>query len=187
MWKRLLVAGGVILPLVALLAFGFARNAREIPSPLVGTPAPAFELALFDGGAVRLEELRGKVVFLNFWASWCPPCREEARMLEAAWQAYRDRDVIFVGANIQDQEPNARAFLEEFGISYPNGIDRGSRVAIDYGVWGLPETFIVDRTGRVTYKHVGGIGWATLTARLDEALQGTAQPGEGKGEYRAIR
>jgi cytochrome c biogenesis protein CcmG/thiol:disulfide interchange protein DsbE len=187
MWKRLLVAGGVTLPLVALLAFGFTRNAREIPSPLVGKPAPAFELALIDGGTARLEDLRGKVVFLNFWASWCPPCREEARMLEAAWQAYRDRDVIFVGANIQDQEPNARAFLEEFGVTYPNGIDRGSRVAIDYGVWGLPETFIIDRTGRITYKNVGGIGWATLTARLDEALRGTALPGEGKGEYRAIR
>jgi cytochrome c biogenesis protein CcmG, thiol:disulfide interchange protein DsbE len=187
MWKRLLVAGAVTLPLVALLAFGFTRNAREIPSPLVGKPAPAFELALFDGGTARLEDLRGKVVFVNFWASWCPPCRDEARMLEAAWQAYRDRDVVFVGANIQDQEPNARAFLEEFGVTYPNGIDRGSRVAIDYGVWGLPETFIIDRTGRITYKHVGGIGWATLTARLDEALQGTARPGEGKGEYRAIR
>ncbi len=187
MWKKVLIPVVVVVPIIALLAFGFTRNPREIPSPLVGKPAPAFTLTRFDGGTVSLEELRGKVVFLNFWASWCPPCRAEARMLEAAWQAYRDRDVVFVGANIQDQEPAARAFLEEFGITYPNGVDRGSRTAIDYGVWGLPETFIIDRTGRITYKHVGGIGWATLTARLDEALQGIVSASEGKGDYRSIR
>ncbi len=187
MWKKVLISMAVIVPIIALLAFGFTRDAREIPSPLIGKPAPAFTLGRFDGGTVNLEELRGKVVFLNFWASWCPPCRAEARMLEAAWQAYKDRDVVFVGANIQDQEPDARAFLEEFGITYPNGLDRGSRIAIDYGVWGLPETFIIDRTGRIAYKHVGGIGWATLAARLDEALQGIAVPSEGKGDYRPIR
>ncbi len=127
------------------------------------------------------------MVFLNFWASWCPPCRAEARTLEAAWRAYRDRDVVFVGINIQDQESNARAFLEEFGITYPNGIDRGSRIAIDYGLWGVPETFIIDRTGRITYKHIGLLGWETVTARLDEALQGIVSTGEGKGEYQSIR
>lgn len=186
-WKKLLIVFAVIAPIVALLAFGFTREAREIPSPIIGKQAPAFTLTLFDGKTVSLEELRGKVVFLNFWASWCPPCRAEARMLEAAWQSYKERDVVFIGANIQDQDANARAFLKEFGISYPNGIDRGSRIAIDYGVWGLPETFIIDRAGRITYKHVGAIGWPILTAKLGEALQGTASAEEGKGDYRAIR
>lgn len=108
-------------------------------------------------------------------------------MLEAAWQAYKDRDVVFIGANIQDQDANARAFLEEFGITYANGTDRGSRIAIEYGVWGLPETFIIDRAGRITYKHVGAIGWPILAAKLDEALQGVASLGEGKGDFRPIR
>lgn len=108
-------------------------------------------------------------------------------MLEAAWQKYKDADVVFVGANIQDQDASAREFLKEFGITYPNGVDRGSRIAIDYGVWGLPETFIIDRTGRITYKHVGAIAWPTLTSKLDEALQGVVSPSEGKGDYRSIQ
>lgn len=187
MWKRILIPVAVIAPILGLLAYGFTRDPREIPTPLMGKPAPPFTLTLFDGRPLSLEELRGKVVFLNFWASWCPPCRAEARTLEAAWQAYKDRDVVFIGANIQDQEPNARAFLEEFRITYPNGLDRGSRVAIAYGVWGLPETFIVDRQGRITYKHVGAMGWQTIMTKLDEALRGVASAGEGKGEYRSIR
>ena len=186
-WKKLLVVFAVVVPIIALLAFGFTREAREIPSPIIGRQAPEFSLTLFDGKTLNSTELRGKVVFLNFWASWCPPCRAEARMLEAAWQKYKDQEVVFVGANIQDQDANAREFLREFGVTYPNGVDRGSRIAIDYGVWGLPETFIIDRTGRITYKHVGGIGWPTLTARLDEALQGVASASEGKGDYRTIR
>lgn len=187
MWRRLLVLVAIIGSIVGLLAYGFTRDPREIPTPFIGKPAPSFTLTLFDGRPLSLEELRGKVVFLNFWASWCPPCRAEARMLEAAWQAYKDRDVVFVGANIQDQEPNARAFLEEFGVTYPNGIDRGSRIAIDYGVWGLPETFVIDRQGRITYKHVGGMGRQTIGAKLEDALRGVASASEGKGEYRAIR
>jgi cytochrome c biogenesis protein CcmG/thiol:disulfide interchange protein DsbE len=187
MWRKVLIPVGIIVPIIALLAYGFTRDPREIPTPFIGKPAPPFTLTLFDGSRLSLEEMRGKVVFLNFWASWCPPCRAEARMLEAAWQAYKDRDVVFVGANIQDQEPSARAFIEEFGVTYPNGIDRGSRIAIAYGVWGLPETFVIDRQGRITYKHVGGIGGQAVATKLEEALRGVASAGEGKGEYRAIR
>ena len=187
MWKRLLISVAVVVPIIGLLAWGFTRSPRDIPSPLVGRPAPPFTLPLFEGGTLRLEDLQGKVVFLNFWASWCPPCRAEARTLEEAWWAYKDRDVVFVGVNIQDQEPAARAFLEEFGITYPNGIDRGSRIAIDYGLWGVPETFIIDQSGRITYKHIGLLGLGTITARLDEALQGVVSAGEGRGEYLSIR
>lgn len=108
-------------------------------------------------------------------------------MLEAAWQRYKDQGVVFVGANIQDKEPDARAFLEEFAITYPNGIDRGSKIAIDYGVWGLPETFIIDREGRIVYKHVGALGWSTVTGKLDEALRGTVSASEGCGDYRSVQ
>ena len=188
--RRLIVAAAVLLPaaaVLALLAYGFTTEPKYIPTPLIAKPAPPFSLPRFDGGVLRLEELRGKVVFLNFWASWCPPCRAEARMLEAAWQMYRKEGAVFVGVNIQDKEPDARAFLEEFGITYPNVIDQGSRVAIDYGVWGLPETFFIDREGRITYKHVGTLGRSTVTAKLDEALRGVVSASEGRGDYQSTK
>lgn len=188
--RRLLTLAALIVPalgVLALLAYGVTTEPRYIPTPFLAKPAPPFTLTLFDGAVFRLEDLRGQVVFLNFWASWCPPCRAEARTLEAAWQQYRGAGVVFIGANIQDQEEPARAFIEEFGISYPNGMDRGSRIAIDYGVWGLPETFIIDRDGRITYKHVGALGWATITAKLEEAMRGVVSASEGRGEYQSSR
>jgi cytochrome c biogenesis protein CcmG/thiol:disulfide interchange protein DsbE len=188
--RRLVATALITLPVAAvlvLLAYGFTLEPRYIPTPLLTKPAPPFSLPLFDGTTLRLEDLRGKVVFLNFWASWCPPCRAEAGMLEAAWHEYKDRGVVFVGANIQDKEPDARAFLEEFAITYPNGIDRGSKIAIDYGVWGLPETFLIDREGRIVYKHVGALGWSTVTGKLDEALRGAVRASEGRGDFRPVQ
>lgn len=186
-WRRLLLVVALATPLVGLLAYGFTRDPRAIPTPLISKPATPFALTLFEGGTLRLEDLRGKVVFLNFWASWCPPCRAEARTLEAAWQKYRDRGVVFLGVDTQDREADARAFLREFGVTYPNGRDATGRIPIAYGVWGLPETFIIDREGRITYKHVGALGWQTITTKLEEALQGIVSAAEGKGDYRQIR
>lgn len=108
-------------------------------------------------------------------------------MLEAAWQKYQEQDVVFLGVNIQDREEAARAFLQEFGITYPNGRDTAGKIAIAYGVWGLPETFILDREGVITYKHIGALGWTTLTTKLDEALQGIISTEEGAGDYRPVR
>jgi cytochrome c biogenesis protein CcmG/thiol:disulfide interchange protein DsbE len=178
---------GPALAILGLLAYGFTTEPKFIPTPFIAKPAPPFTLPLFDGSRLALDQLRGKVVFLNFWASWCPPCRAEARMLEAAWQKYREQGVVFVGANIQDEEASARAFLREFGITYPNGLDHGARIAIEYGVWGLPETFFIDRDGRITYKHVGALGWQTITTKLEEAAQGVVSASEGRGEYQSSR
>ncbi len=186
-WRRLALVFGIGAPLVAVLAFGFTRDPREIPSPLIGRPAPPFAVRLTDGRELSLADLRGKVVFLNFWASWCPPCRAEARLLEASWREHRDGDVVFLGINMQDREPDAREFLREFGITYPNGLDLNNRIAIDYGVWGIPETFFLDRTGRITYKHIGALGPEIIHAKLEEARRGIASPREGKGEYRSIQ
>jgi cytochrome c biogenesis protein CcmG/thiol:disulfide interchange protein DsbE len=177
------IAGGVLW----LLAYGFTRDARYIQSPLIAKQAPSFTLTLFDGKAIRLEDFRGKVVFLNFWASWCVPCRAEAKDLESAWKKYKDRGVVFVGVNIQYKEDDARRFIEEFGITYMNGRDATGRIAIDYGVWGIPETFFIDRHGRITYKHVGALGVPIITAKLDQALLGIVTAEEGKGEYRSVR
>lgn len=184
-WKVLLilaVVGGV----VALLAYGFTTDPRAIPSTMTGKPAPDFSLTLFDGRSVRLSDFRGKVVFLNFWASWCPPCRAEAGLLEKAWRQYKDQGVIFLGIDIQDTEEAARTFIREFGITYPNGRDPNNRIAIDYGVYGIPETFFIDKDGRITYKHIGALERETLAGKLGEASRGIAST-EGKSQdYQAI-
>jgi cytochrome c biogenesis protein CcmG, thiol:disulfide interchange protein DsbE len=186
-WIRLglviLLVGGI----AGLLAYGFTKDPRYIRSPLVARQAPSFTLPLFDGGTVALKDLKGKTVLLNFWASWCVPCRAEARALEAAWQKYKDRDVVFLGVDIQDNEESARDFLKEFGITYLNARDSSGQVAIDYGVWGIPETFFIDPQGRITYKHVGELRAPIIAAKLDEATKGIVSAQEGKGEYRAIR
>lgn len=186
-WRRLLITLAVLLPLIGILAYGFSRDPRYIYSPLIGRQAPPFTVTLFDGNKLSLDELRGKAVFLNFWASWCPPCRAEARDLEAAWQKSKDSDVVFLGVNIQDAEADARAFLREFNITYPNGRDLNGKVAVDYGVWGIPETFFIDPQGRITYKHVGSLGVGLITARLEDARRGIVSAKEGKGEYQSVR
>jgi cytochrome c biogenesis protein CcmG/thiol:disulfide interchange protein DsbE len=188
--RRLFVAAGVLVPalaVLALLAYGFTREPRYIESPIIGRPAPGFALTLFDGQAVALDDFRGKVVFVNFWASWCPPCRAEAPMLEATWRRLQEQGVVFLGVNTQDEEPRARGFLQEFGITFPNGRDPDGRIAIEYGVWGLPETFIVDPAGRITYKHIGTLGQALLLAKLDEARHGVVSTSQGRGDYQSTR
>jgi cytochrome c biogenesis protein CcmG/thiol:disulfide interchange protein DsbE len=188
--RRLFVAAGILLPAIAvlaLLAYGFTREPRYLESPILGRSAAGFQLTLFDGRTVRLEDFRGKTVFVNFWASWCPPCRAEAPMLERMWRRLKDEDVVFLGINIQDDERRAQAFVEEFGISYPNGRDVGGRIAIEYGVWGLPEAFIVDPTGRITYKHIGTLGVTVLASKIDEARRGVVSGSQGRGDYQSTR
>jgi len=92
---------------------------------------------------------RGKVVMVDFWASWCIPCRQEARALEGLWQEYRDRGVVFVGVAYADTDAEARAFLDEFGITYPNGPDLGTRISQTYRIQGVPEKFFVDKHGQI--------------------------------------
>ena len=184
-WKVVLVLVG-IGGVVGLLAYGFTTDPRAIPSTLTGKPAPDFSLTLFDGRSVRLSDFRGKVVFLNFWASWCPPCRAEARLLEQAWQRYKDQGVVFLGVDMQDTEEAARDFIREFGVTYMNGRDPNNRIAIDYGVYGIPETFFIDKDGQITYKHIGALGSETIVAKLNDASRGIAST-EGKSkDYQAI-
>jgi len=186
-WRRVIITLAIILPLIGLLAYGFSRDPRYINTPLIGRQAPPFTLTLFDGKKISLDDLRGKAVFLNFWASWCPPCRAEARDLEVAWQQLKDTDAVFLGIDIQDTEKDALAFIREFNVTYPNGRDAAGKIAVDYGVWGIPESFFIDPQGRITYKHVGGIGSQIVTAKLEEAGRGVVTAKEGKGTYQSIR
>jgi cytochrome c biogenesis protein CcmG/thiol:disulfide interchange protein DsbE len=163
-----------VLPVVGLLAYGFRTDPRAIPSPLVGRTAPAFALTTFDGQGVSLEAQRGKVVVLNFWASWCyPACYEEAPVLEAGWRRLRERGVVVLGVAIQDKEPASRDFIQRFGLTFPNAADLTGKVSIDYGVYGVPETFIIDRRGAIRKKHVGAVTEAVFREWIEPLLAET--------------
>src|SRR4029434_6227839 len=107
-WRRLAITLLIIAPILALLAFGFTRDAKYITSPLLAKAATPFTVTLYDGKKITLADLRGKAVFLNFWASWCTPCRAEAHDLEDAWQKLKDKNLVFLGVAIQDKEKEDR-------------------------------------------------------------------------------
>ncbi|MBI4635321.1 MAG: TlpA family protein disulfide reductase [Candidatus Rokubacteria bacterium] len=160
-----------VIPVLALLAYGFRLNPREVASPLVGRAAAPFTLATFEGQPLSLEAQRGKVVVVNFWASWCyPACYEEAPVLERNWRAYRDRGVVVIGIDIQDTVEAARKFIGDFSLTFPNARDPDGKVSVDYGVYGVPETFFVDRRGRIRAKHVGAVTDEVFRGQVERLL-----------------
>jgi len=168
-WRWLLPLSA--LPLLALLAYGFRLDPRDVPSPLVGRPAAGFVLTAFDGRALALRELQGKVVIVNFWASWCnPACYDEAPVLERAWRTYKDRGLVVVGVDIQDTAEAAQAFIRRFELTFPNAPDPGGKVSVEYGVYGVPETFFVDRQGQIRSKHVGALTDDVVRETVDRLL-----------------
>jgi len=164
-----------LVPVVAfalLLATALGRDPRELPSELVGDAAPAFALPELGGGErIDLASLRGQVVVLNFWASWCVPCREEHPALLAAWDRYRERGVVFVGVNFEDAEESALAYAAEMGGDWPVVADPGSRTAIAYGVFGIPETFVIASDGTVVAKTIGAVTYDWLEEQIEAALR----------------
>jgi len=138
-------------------------------------PAPAFEMPLlrlpsgqvFEAEHFRLGDYQGQGVVINFWAAWCGPCRQEAPVLEAGWRAYRNRGIVFVGVDTWDKAEEARAFLREFEITYPNGSDSDGEIANRYRVKGLPMTFFVTPDGRIHHAHLGALTQATLEAAIE--------------------
>jgi len=148
-WGRILAWIGV----VALLGVLFLGLLRTQQGPVgVGKLAPDFSLTTFEGEQIRLSELRGKVVLVNFWASWCKPCEQEAADLETAWRDYQPSgDVIFLGIAWTDTEKKSLGYLEKFDITYSNGPDLGTRISQAYRTTGVPETYIIDREGVLQY------------------------------------
>jgi cytochrome c biogenesis protein CcmG/thiol:disulfide interchange protein DsbE len=149
-----------LVALLVILALGLRRSQQGTVQP--GDKIPDFSLKMFDGynfqgkSEVKLSELRGNVVVINFWASWCKPCEQEAADLEQAWQYYQPSgDVVFLGADYVDTEPEARAYLEKFNISFPNGPDMGTRISQMFRIKGVPETYFIDREGVLQYIQVG--------------------------------
>ncbi len=119
---------------------------------------------------IHLAALRGKVVVINFWASWCDPCRAEAPSLEAAWLHYQSQGVVFVGVDVNDTAAPSAAFLKQYHITYFSGPDQTSTITVGYGVFGLPSTFFIDRQGRVASKHIGLIDAKTLNQSIQQTL-----------------
>jgi cytochrome c biogenesis protein CcmG, thiol:disulfide interchange protein DsbE len=167
--KVLIVGLLVVVPLVVFLAFGFRYDPHAIDSPLVGRPAPDFALQELNGGVLRSAELRGRPALINFWATWCQPCVVEHPILQAAAHAYADR-VSFVGVIYQDDPSLIRRFLQSRGGWGETLIDTDSQVALAYGVYGAPETFIVDAQGTVVDKIVGPVEPERLRRRFNELL-----------------
>ncbi len=147
--------------------FGQVKVAPEL--------ATEFSLELHDGGSVTLAELRGKVVMVDFWSSWCPPCRHEAPVLADVYREYQDRPVEFVGVAIWDLPLGVQEHLAKYEVPYPNGIDEEGAIAIDYGVRGLPEKFFIDQQGFITKKFVGPMSASDLRQALDELLKAGLQ------------
>ncbi len=159
LWTQILI-WVLLLGLLILVGFGLVRARQGTIQP--GDKVPDFDLTLYSGyeyngqSAVKISDLRGKVVFINFWASWCKPCEQEAPALEQAWEYYQPGgNVVFLGIDYVDTEIPARAFLKEFNNTYPNGPDTGTTISQMFRIKGVPETFIIDTNGILSYVKIG--------------------------------
>ena len=171
------VAVAVVVALLGLLGWKLFQDESEVTSTLSrgGTPvAPAFSLERLDGkGELELASLRGKTVVLNFWASWCGPCKDEAPLLQQAHERWADRDVVFVGIDVKDFRGDARDFVERYGITYANVHDGKGSLVGRYGVTGYPETYFVDASGNVRYRIAGPV---ESVDEIDDGIARTLAP-----------
>lgn len=166
-WLRFTIILAIVA-LVVVLTLSFRRDPRDIRTGTVGKPAAAFTLDRLDGnGKVTLSDHAGKVVILNFWASWCIPCKEENPALVRVWERYRSSDVMLIGIVYQDSLESARRYVRDNGVTWPTATDEDGRIAFAYGVFGIPETYFIGPDGVIAGRHIGAIDEATLVAAID--------------------
>jgi cytochrome c biogenesis protein CcmG/thiol:disulfide interchange protein DsbE len=164
--KKLLVPLAIFLALVGFLAAGLKLDPREVPSPLVGKPAPSFELPVLQDPAKKFSpaDMRGKVWLLNVWASWCESCRDEHPVLVGL---AKKAALPIVGLNYKDKDEEAKRWLARFGDPYQfSAVDADGRIGIDYGVYGVPETYLIDAEGVIRYKQIGAVTPALLEQKI---------------------
>ncbi|MBI3397695.1 MAG: TlpA family protein disulfide reductase [Deltaproteobacteria bacterium] len=169
-YSRLFIIIGIVL---SLLSCGQKDEEGSIRRTLAkeGDAAAAFSLRLLDGKQFRLDDAKGRPVVINFWASWCHPCRQEAPALQKVYAIYKNKGVIFIGIAIQDTETKARAYIKEFDITFPAGVDNTGSIAEAYKVYGIPKTFTIDKDGRFAYIHMGEITEADLIKEIEKVLK----------------
>lgn len=178
--RRRVLAAIVIASLAALvllLASGFRRDPRDIRAGSIGGPAPSFDLPLLDGtGRFRLADqvTEGKAVVVYYFASWCVPCKQEYPILVRVWERYRTSDVVIVGILFQDSAEAGLAFHRERGGTWPTVYDEGSRTALAFGVYGIPETYFIRPDGTIAGRQVGLVGEEVLVNGI-EAIRGTGK------------
>lgn len=157
----------IAVAFVGLLAYGLAQSGDQ---RVESGKAPDFTLKTFDGQTIKLSELEGRPVVVNFWATWCEQCKVEANDLEMAWRDYKNQGVQFIGVDYLDQEPGNFDYLKRYDITYPNGMDIQGRIYTSYGVQGLPETFVINQQGEVVKVFIGAASREELTAEIEKVL-----------------
>ena len=171
-WKIMGLGLMLMLPLIAVLAKGFSYDPRALPEELTGKAAPEFNLESLDGYKVKLSDLRGAPVVINFWATWCRPCLQEHKQLMSSASKYKRRGVAFLGVLYGDTAENARPYLQEHGVAYPTLLDDKQRTNIDFGVSGVPETFVIDASGTIVKKFTGPVTDSEISQVLNTLLSG---------------
>lgn len=174
------VVFGVVVAVLVFLAYALTNPAQNLPeSPLINQQGKDFSLPDLTTGDIRsLADLRGQYVILNFWASWCTACKTEVPELEALHQALKSAGVTVLGIVVQDEADDARAFASKYQMSFPSLIDLSGSIAVNYGITGLPETFVFNPEGAITRKFIGGVTREMLLAALTDAGFGQQVTGE---------
>lgn len=174
--KKLLILIGISFTtgLMILLVYGlfFASRPGEIPSAQIQQKAKSFSVTTFGGRKISLSQFRGRPVILNFWASWCVSCRQEAHIIESAWQKYGEAGAVFIGIAINDTREASLAFIRRYGKTYllaPD--DKTGSISLDYGVTAVPETFLIDKNGIIVKKVLGAVSQKTIETFLSTQLQ----------------
>lgn len=167
--KTSLLTVGLLLLAGLVMVFAWGLQIRE-STQLNGSSAPPFAFTSFEGEQISSAELPGRPVVLNFWASWCVECYKEAGLLEQAYQDYKDKGVVFLGIDYLDTDKEALAYMQKYGVTYPSGPDLGSKISRDYRITGVPETFFIDKTGRIAHVQIGPIEQPQLYGLLDQLV-----------------